>query len=791
MSRPDRPGESRATPPIARPAGAASPCPTPGLHLAPHAVVRAARWSIDGLLSLTQGVPVPETGDPTAHEQRLRQELRGLWRHTMGSEDFRKALAVSHPELYGRLRHAPCPRTWNKAARQLVATLYRQWARACWRTEPSGLWAGVGLVPLRAPRPEHHAGTVCRVAVAPHLQPFAAMLDVLARTDAYVRRGRFKVHPSALRESPGVWLVRVVAPLPGADAAGPSAPERTRRLRLRHIDLAAADRCIDALAAQGALPYSALLRIAARLLKSEVTAQALVDQLMSARLLVGGLALPLVFETAWQALDKAALDLLPVHRGAWQSALNDLRALCQDLEQHHAALDADAVWQRTREAASRIERLAQQLAVGAIGLPRACLHWDAGLPAALHLEAAEVERARRALVAHERYHRLADPLVALHHVYARSQDEGRQAALQRVLTTQPDWDSLAAALRTHGDDGGLGARLAAQRLGADQGQLAGDGAPAATPFGALMLRLGRTSALVQGLSHEPWLAYARFGALLGRHAPHAHPLHAWCDSALTLFSQTANVTLTQVRTGCAPMANLLAQPRFSAARPLDPYGTTPGALSDAGLQLCHDGERRWLQSPTVARPVVALCATALDLGSRDPLLERVLLTGWRYRVPGPAASWRDPGPAGQARRLAPDVLRRRARWRLEGEEALALARAEPAARWALWQALARERRWPALLTVACDGEPAVPMPRDSALAVEVMFRVPGSLAPVFDIEAPEDECLIEDAQGGRYATELVLVFSREQHAWNLLGQGMGAGAFAQVGPVEAAVCAVD
>lgn len=742
------------------------------VHLAPYAVVRAARWSVDGLLALVPSPGSAHDDEAHAHAQRLRGELAQLWQHTMGDEAFRKALAVSHPALYGRLRRAPCPVVWNKAARQLTGTLYHHWARACWRTEPSGLWAGVGLTSLRTPRQapgtDTH-GTLGRVAVAPHLQPFAAMLAALAGTEPYLQRGRFKVHPSALREAPGVWLVRGTL----RQGDGVSSAPRTRRLRLRHIDAVAADQCIAALMEQGPLPYSALLRVATRLLRSPDTAQALVDELLAAQLLIGGLALPPAFETAWHALDRAAVDLLPPHRTLWQATVADLRARCQQLEQQHAVLSADAVWRLGNEVADCVSALAQRLDVTAVALPRACLHWDAGLPAPLHLDTVALDRVQRALAVHEGFHRRADPLVALDMVYARSQDHGRQPALRRMLASEPDWNRLAGTLRAEGDDGGLTARLQAfiDPVATTPGAPSSVGVAAPTasaPFGGLMLRLGRDSALVQGLSHEPWLAYARFGALLGRHAPSAHPLHAWCDAALTQFAQSCNVMLAQVRMACAPLPNLLAQPRFSAARPLDLYGTTPGAWPDAGLQLCHDDHRRWLQSPTTARPMVALCATALDVGAQDPLLERVLLTGWRYRPPAAAALWSDPGTrAGQPHRLAPDVLRQRARWRLEGEQARALVQAEPAARWALWQTLAKRCGWPALITVASAGEPAVLMPRDSALAVEVLFRTPSVASPVFEIEAPEDECLITDPKGHRHVTELVLVFSRDQHAWNI------------------------
>ncbi|MES2887666.1 MAG: hypothetical protein V4739_06595 [Pseudomonadota bacterium] len=742
-----------------------------GVHLAPYAVVRAARWSVDSLLTL-----VPPPGSVPAsesHPDRLRRELAPLWHHTLGDEAFRKALAVSDPALYGRLRQVPCPVVWNKAARQLTATLYRQWAEACWRTEPAGLWAGVGLTSLQARRPARATDThaaVGRVAVAPHLQPFATLLAALAGTEPYLQRGRFKVHPSALRQAPGVWLVR------GALCAGDdglSAAPRTRRLRLRHIDPAAADRCITALMAQGPLPYTALLRVATRLLRSPDTAQALVDQLLAAQLLIGGLALPPAFETAWHALDRAALELLPLHRAPWQATVTLLRACCQQLEQQHAELSAEAVWQLGNEAADGVAALAPQLGVASVALPRACLQWDAGLPAPLLLDTVALERLQRTLAVHERFHRQADPRVALDTLCARSQDQGRQLAMRQLLASEPDWDRLAHTLQAQGDDAGLTARLQALR---QPGRPTLETPPptalapttAAAPFGGLMLRLGRDSTLVQGLSHEPWLAYARFGALLGRHAPRAHPLHAWCDTALTQFAQSCNVSLAQVRVACAPLPNWLAQPRFSVARALDPYGTTPGAWPDAGLQLCHDGQRRWLQSPTTARPMVALCATALDVGAHDPLLERVLLTGWRYRPPAAAVLSNDLATTvGQPHRLAADVLRQRARWRLDGESARALVKAEPAARWALWQALAQRCGWPALITVANAGQPAVLMPRDSALAVEVLFCTPSVDSPVFEIEAPEDECLITDPKGDRHATEVVLVFARDQHAWNV------------------------
>ncbi len=742
-----------------------------GLDTAPHAVVRAARWPVSSLLALVRpAFDIAEAAAAEPHAQRLRHELQLLWQHTLGCPAFRKALAVSHPGLYARLRHTSCPASWNKAARQLTATLYRHWARACWRTEPNGLWAGVGLAPLRPLQDGTEHDTLGRVAVAPHLQPFFDMLRALAQCPDYARHGRFKVHPSARREAPGVWLVRTL------DAAG---AERLRRLHLRHVEAQVADGCIQALTAQGPLPYAALVQVAARQMDPAI-ARSLVDQLMGAGLLVGGLCLPHLFDTAWEALDQAGGELQPGHRRAWESAVADLRALCRRLEHSHARLGADALWQADLEAARRIQALAAQLGVASPALPRASLHWDAGLPAAVRFDPVTLGRLQRALVAYERHHQRSDPVAALDQLYAQAHDQGRVAALRRSLAGHGDWHGLASALREQGGDGGLGARLASTH---DDG---GGEQPEVTPFGALMLRLGRDSSLVTGLSHEPWLSYARFGALLGRPGPHAHPLHAWCDRALGRFAHESQLRLAQLAAPCGPLANLLAQPRFGAARPLDPYGCTPGALPEAGAQLCHDARRRWLQLPCEPRPVLVLGASALDLGARDPLLERLLLTGWRYRPPVTAAALHDGGPVGEARRLDADLSRQRARWRLAGDAAMALAQSDPATRWAQWQALAGAWNLPEWVTVSRDGEPALPMPRDSALAVEVMFRAPGAATVAFEIEAPEDECWLTDLEGNCYATELILAFARERHAWNP-GGGAVAAVPTEPGAPQAAV----
>ena len=142
--------------------------------LAPAVVVRAARWPAMTLSSLAgrhaQALLENEHADECAYTDALQRELATLWSLTLEEPRFCAALAVSNPDLYARIANVPAPQSWNKRARQLAASLYRYLARACWRTEPSGLWAGVALARFGAARAIESRPE--RWYVAPSLEPF-------------------------------------------------------------------------------------------------------------------------------------------------------------------------------------------------------------------------------------------------------------------------------------------------------------------------------------------------------------------------------------------------------------------------------------------------------------------------------------------------------------------------------------------------------------------------------------------------------------------------------------------
>jgi hypothetical protein len=714
--------------------------------LAPFVVVRAARWPVDALGALAAAAAAPDEGaapSEAGHARRLLAELRALWRMTLGDATFRTALAASHPPLYGRLRDTPCPERWNKAARQLATTLYHHLARACWRTEPHALWAGVGLLAWRTGA----ASSAGQVVVAPHLLPFCDLFSAVAARPEHRRRGVFDLDAGVRRAPAGDWTRRAADGTATLACAG---------------EARALEACATALSLRGALSHAALRA----LLRPAFGAQAstAVDGLVARGFLVGGLAFPVAFRDAWEALDIAARRLPSTLRAPWQATTAALRALCTDLER--GPREADAIWQAEATVRTHVARLAAALDAPPPRWPRAGLHWDAGLPASAVLDDATRERLLRALRLREARHGAGDTGATLDALYASALCRGRSADFRAALACAVDAPTLRKALRATACESPLVERLLADRRLADRLHVP----PAArapmplaqAPLGALLARVGREGLHVGGLGHEPWLAYARFGRLLAGEAGLA-TLHGWIDAALARFAGRAGVRLAQVHVASPELANLCAQPRLRSATPLDPAGGTPGARGAAGLRLCGDGTRYWLADAVDTRPLLALAASALDWGASDRRVERLLVTGGRLRPPPLPQALRVSRTPGRPERLDVDISHRRAAWSLPAD---AIAGHTPMQRWSAWQRWAGANALPAWITVSHGGRPALLLPRDSALAVEILFRASAAEASRFEIEAPSDEALVTDPHGRRHATEFILLFARQRHVWS-------------------------
>jgi hypothetical protein len=705
------------------------------LLVAPAVVVRAALWPANTVAALAAaGAGIRE------HEVRLLRELEALWRVTLGCPRFCRALAASNPQLYARLRRVSLPQRWNKRVRQLAATLYQYLARACWRTEPNALWAGVQLAQWNVPSQE----AAERWCVAPHLGPLRALFQQRVADDSYAADGRYKLHPGLAQHGPGEWRIRTI--------------RRVLRVRFKSADvkgLAAVDRAVRALHGRPPSSRTELIARAAAVLDDTARATAFVEALVRSGVLLGGVRFPVRYETAWQAIQLAATRLHPAHRSAWDRCATRLQTLCDGLEKRAGQLHADEILAAMEGAENAIRALAACWSLPMPELPRTVLHIDSTLPWQFDMDAEVRARVLSALGIAEAFRLHADPVTAHDRAHAR-----------------------AIVAGTPVDEAALTIELARRRVVRQQWARAHPHLPllddTAPPFGVLLLRLGERRSLVNGFSHEPWLAYGRFGALVAalptaaspsRTRPRRHALHRWCEARLRALAKSSNVIPALLIAPAGELPNLWAQPRFAHLRTLDPYGNEADQWPNAGLKVRSDGVREWIEvgDGADAMRMIAVCGSALNVGAHDGLLEQLLLTSWRYR---PVLQPRDEteGPPGEALSLGQKTDWQRARWDLGAACTAELLAATPAQRWARWQELAAEHHWPPLLTLGRADGPPMLLPRDSALAVETLVRGLRAEDRLI-VEAAGDECFVRDERGNRHATELAVVFARRQHAW--------------------------
>lgn len=738
---------------------------SPGTHtLAPRCVMRAAAWPIESLLVLADPALLPSSNtvvhsanttipNDAAYQAALDAQAARLWQMTLGEPAFRRALALANPALYARIRHTRAPRgSWNKRDRQLAASLYQHWARACWRTEPCGLWAGAALVEWA----EECSQTPVAVnhVVTPDLRPWISVFNALLGTTIYQDAGLFGINPSLMCDDSGLWHCR-----PGQPATG-----QVRRFDAEPM----LDATIEVLRRMGpASLHDAVQQLVVALAVSTAVAQARLDTLRELGVLQGGLRFPNRYATVWEALELAEGSLQATHAQVWRQRVARTRQVCDALASRLTDCDADEVLAEQQAAFDEVAALARECAVSVPEMPRAPLCCDAGLPWQVTLGHAEQLRLRAMIAQIDAFQTAHDPVAAYDRAYADNLvDPQRRRTLPPRVT---HWEALAdlpdasPALRNS-----VRAWPAALRSGrlpvVEQASVAGFTRP---PFGTLALRLGSRDWRYVGLSQEPAISFARFSDLFGDR----HALHQWCEQALEQLQAVGGIRIAQVVAACESAPNLLAQPRLAGLATLDLYGTGQESLNAQGLRF--EGSR-WgshLRCAGERAPVLAVFMSPLNLGGHDALLERLLLTGWRV-MPGGFAAAQLPfadelaQPGGtRAVTLPSNVVLRPRRIVVGAASCARLATATPAARYALWRQWAHEWALPALVTVTCEGEPPIALVRDSALAVEALLRAPGKPYARLLIEVPVDDGYLTDDQGRRYATEIAVPFERRDHVW--------------------------
>lgn len=774
---------------------------SPSVTLAPAFMIRVAAWphdALDGLGDAALGElaarlcrPKPGRRDRAAHHARradedayaaryaavLDAERATLWAATGAEPRFVHALWLSNPQVAARVAElGDTPPGSSKRHRHLQTTLLRYLVRAASRATPCDAWSGVVVAELG----DHTRvdTTEARIALAPDLRPFQAMLRALAVRPHHRARARYAASPTLTRTPTG-W--HCWARMPGGHA-------EPRALDTHPI----ADVLLDEAARPGRPPRGAELdaRAAAQLppeLRPHV--EEVRAALTTHGFLVGGLDLPARFTSPWRALHVASRRLAPRERSAWREAISALEALAarlavapvdEPLAQVHARM-SDA----TQRAEALVRALAETLGV-TVEVPRVVFRadrvggWRVTLgpdyAAALARTVLEYERLQAelglglAFRASARTHsaeRLA-PGVTLDRLVPED-------AAFPVPVEDATWETLATAI-----PGGAMLTPALARWSALVGgeelerTWTPQGLPAPVappPLGALMLVPHRDRTWIQGVIDEHTVVHARFAWALG---PDTDPLGRWLRTRIRGVAGAAGLTPYDYATFAERQPNVTARPLY-VTRALEPWGAGGARRALRGLSVALDphGHGPLARAPGVAGPlVVAHFSSAHTLG--DPIARILLPTTFRdaplhavqaSTIPFEVERGRTtPTPA----LLLPDgSLARAARWYLTGSTLAELLAASGAERFRLWQGLARAANLPARVIVRLDHEPPVLMPRDSPLALEALLEgARDQLQRVMFELPPVGAPWLHDARGHAYASEWAIPFERHAHAWS-------------------------
>ncbi len=302
------------------------------------------------------------------------------------------------------------------------------------------------------------------------------------------------------------------------------------------------------------------------------------------------------------------------------------------------------------------------------------------------------------------------------------------------------------------------------------------------PIGGLVLRPAGEQYHIVGTTTEISASYGRYGELwygLARRSRRrfsGHLLHEWYQAALTKAARNANVDIVEYVGPCEAMPNLLARPEFEFAV-WDRWGTESSYRADqVRVDLVDDTSVAFASRDGDPRRIALTCFSPANVGFSEPHLERLLLSSFR-EVP----TWLSQAlpmecelalhqPSPPLRLPSGNTLKLRRTFVRDADLAELVAASRPD-RYVLWCALARKHSWPPLVLVGVDGQPALPVVRDSPLAVEVALRGIGNHTRILSVEEPHDHPWDVGEKGHDHVFEFIVPFLRRRHAWATLAPG--------------------
>ncbi len=749
------------------------------VSLAPAGIVRAATWSIECLAgfgdrSLAElALGTIEGGDwdtySTAYHRAFDRDREYLMSVTVRDLRFRRAIRLSNPivatkiEALLQLPGELPPR--NKMVRRLEHTLYRYLARAIGRTNPNGLWAGVGLVEFST----EANTTIDRIAAeyyfAPDLRPFQAMLRSLGKLPSYRASTCWRINPTLLLQPDGCWQFWARTDVGEVEQYAVESDDSLAELL--NILIQQETGTFTELIAGIQAHHPEMLTL---------TLADLLETLVAEGILQGGLDLPQRFATGWDALTTAAQSLLPPHQSYWNRAIEELQACCQTLSEQIETIELPALELLLSQATKCVITLAQSLNISLEDLPDPIVHCDLKLPIRVKL-AHQQQAAILKLI--DRYQ--ADWVDGISPTTALRQD------LRQQLTAklQPDLQLGEIAIDTlpqtnrSSEEGNLrlNQHLTAWEhlLQTETAQITLEHSHLSTtpkaPLGCLYCLPSQGFKLqMRGIDDDPARGFARFGKFLDPDGL----LHTWLKQQIVNLQQQQGIIIADLQIPFEINPNVLARDTF-CENSIALWYPAADTLSLQAAKIGIDAATSFpcLKLPTRTDPIAVFGFSAAHVSAIDPLAELLFYTGFQERPIAIAMAATLPTtPELTKPRQTPRICLpegsylRPQRTVLNGDILADLIQLTPAQRYVQWQKLAIEHHWSELLMLQIDREPPLLIRRDSPLSLESVFKSVRPHTQWLIVEETIDLPWLVDAENRHYLAEIAFPLRRDRHAWS-------------------------
>lgn len=746
-------------------------------ELAELGVVRGAAWPIECLDRFGSQELVELALSSADRDRQLYfakyaeifdREREILWEITAADDRFAKALMLSNRLVADKVR-AYLPR-WqqqprNKIIRRLEHTLYRYLARAVGRTTPNGLWAGVCLF-TPGDRSEC-VKTAAEYAFAPDLRPFQSILRCLGERAIYRSSSYWQTNPT-LKRCDDTWQFWSKS---STEAAGWCQIAGNESI----------DRCLQTIVDLPPLLWSEMVT-KIDLLTPTATGEWL-DRLIDIGAIVGGLDLPVRFDTVWDGLVESGDKLIGTDRDLWCQTLDRLTFLCFDLSLSWDEIDSPRLSVYLDEARQAIRDLIIELTipVDQIELPDLILHCDLRLPWQITIDRDRVDRLATTIAI---YHRDWLDRISPSMQFRRQQ----RSYLQAQLTKGVELNSIEFTNLLPTDDeqiesmivndpemidclqkwiGLLNQSTDCVYLKPQQSPIGNKVVTA--PLGCFYFTpVSDWQLIISGIDDDPARAFTRFGELLDAD----DRLHDWLRQKLSEISVENQIDIVEIQTHFEGNPNPLAR-RQIVAETIDLWGAYPNSLSLKSAQITLDRTTKTplLSVPLRSRPIAVFFFCAANIGAIDPLVSLLLYTGFQERssyfksiemlINKDLKTTHTPRII-----LENDEIIRPKQTILNQELLQQMISLLPRDRYLRWQEMARDFGWGNLLNVRVDREPNLLIKSDSPLALEAAFKSIKPSTKVAIVEEIIDLPWLVDRDGQHYFAEFAMPFQRAKHGWS-------------------------